>query len=438
MLCPNCGKCCDDAMSVCPSCGTRLRSARKSSVQHGGATQPQSNKGRSFSAPSDNRHSSFDVEHEQRRARTAGTNHIPRQAVASATGSSAKAKSKPKLSLVADNVENEKPNTEKKESPRELSTPIKRRYIDRTPEPSTNAEAERKKQNAQPTVTNPASELPYPIVYLPAKSADGSDVQIPYLNTPHGLVPWIATSAPQIPAQQNVVRNNRPTIDGNASPIDIDSLDDSNEDDSAENNNAFDDTNDSYEDEELPFEEEQEYDGNNATVQEDSDDPFDYTGDEEVNETYESDQYEPEPESEPEPHRQAAFKKRQESNHRPLTKEEQMDEEDDEAFQQAMKVTVKGSSDHKESKKKSPAFRSAISSKGSGQTKEKDATSKADSEKEQQTVFDGFDPNADHYYDDVKPAFTAERDHITKDFVIRVVGAIVIVIGLTVAMIYMV
>lgn len=82
---------------------------------------------------------------------------------------------------------------------------------------------EETKEPSSPTPV-PATETaqnvpatPYPIVYLTMKSTDGTDVQVPYLNTPNGLVPWITQAPQQVSAQISEAK--RTVEEGNVVPF---------------------------------------------------------------------------------------------------------------------------------------------------------------------------------------------------------------------------
>lgn len=402
-LCPKCGAGCDETMLICPRCGASLTSIHKPEPVKKTQGNKKNEKTRRFSAPSGEVNNASD-----RKGRTIrfepSEGRTGRQAVASATGATEKQHRK----FVSINNEplneskkaSDVTTTEEKKYPvaRGLSRPHMGEVEIDTP---TQEEHEVTGTQTKPQMMPSVPAAPYPIVYLPAKSIDGSDVQIPYMNTPNGLVPWIAqqtipSSPIQSSAQQETVEEE------NIVPFDASSI----------QQNAAE-----------PDESSRQQDDNLQT--ESDDDPFTYDSDSEVYENEDNSAAQDGSDSE-----------EQDNAEQYQSEEDKLDEEDDEAFQKALKVT-KHKTQNDAEKDKKVSFKSRIQTKEK-KTLIKNKETEQSNKPEVKTTFSGFDPNEDHYYDDRKPVYAAEKDHITKDFVLRIVGAIVIVIGLTVAMIYMV
>lgn len=427
-MCPKCGNGCDDTMLVCPKCGMSLSSIHRPEIDKRSQGNKKTGKVRSFSAPSGE--AGGTKEHKNKPTRLEPVEgRSGQQAVASATGSMDKTHRKPSLTPYEENA----PEVKQKSAPTEeqkRNSPVARGLI-RQHMDEVELDLPEETQESSSPAPVPATETvqnvpaaPYPVVYLTMKSTDGTDVQVPYLNTPNGLVPWI-TQAPQqqMPAQMSEAK--RTVEEGNVVPL-VPQVKSHVSQNYNETKQAEPDSEqDSYKEDGSGYDDGHQEDEAPDDV---SDDKFSYDDPE--------DSYEEEPEYTQDTDEQNALEQGPVSSQKAQTREEQLDEEDDEAFRKAMKVSSKKSDAAPEKGKKS------LKDKLPRMEKRKQENTKKDKEQtnepETKTVFHGFDPNEDHYYDDRKPVYAAEKDHITKDFILRVVGAFAIVIGLTIAMIYMV
>jgi len=176
---------------------------------------------RSFSAPSGEANGI--KEHKNKPARfepVEGRNG--QQAVASATGSIDKTRRKPSFTPYEENT----PEAKQKSAPTEeqkRNYPVARGLIRQHMDEVELDLPEETKEPSSPTpvpATATAQNVPaapYPVVYLTMKSTDGTDVQVPYLNTPNGLVPWITQAPQQAPSQISEAK--RTVEEGNVVPF---------------------------------------------------------------------------------------------------------------------------------------------------------------------------------------------------------------------------
>lgn len=426
-MCPKCGNGCDDTMLVCPKCGMSLTSIHRPESEKKLQGNKRTGKVRSFNAPSGEANGIKERKNKSTKFEPI-EGRSGQQAVASATGSTEKTRRKSSLTPYEENA----PESKQKSAPTEeqkRNYPVARGLIKQHMDEVELDLPEETKEPSSPTPV-PATETaqnvpatPYPIVYLTMKSTDGTDVQVPYLNTPNGLVPWITQAPQQMPTQISEAK--RTVEEGNVVPFVPQVKSHVSQNDSETKQAEPDSEQDSYKEDGSGYDDEYQEDEVPDGV---SDDKFSYDDSE--------DSYEEEPEYTQDTDEQNALEQGSVPSRRAQTREEQLDEEDDEAFRKAMKVSSKKSDAAPEKGKKS------LKDKLPRVEKKKQESAKKDKEQtnepETKTVFHGFDPNEDHYYDDRKPVYAAEKDHITKDFILRVVGAFAIVIGLTIAMIYMV
>lgn len=300
-----------------------------------------------------------------------------------------------------------------------------------------------KKENNRPKNSTPLGlpqmELfnipgaPYPVTYMEQPAgANGAIIKIPYLVTDKGLQPWI---------------NTPPVVDGETRPI----PETTRNDEESVSDGPDIDMPDALDEPDFDFDPEAEADipGREDNSPAKDDVPmFDEPDFDEPN--FESSEAEPISAEQPKETDSSLFMAPEDEmpsaaheDEKPAvktelrkkkTKEEQLDEEDEEAFEKALRVTNKTA--EKEEKKKK--LKDML---GGKRTEEKIDTSEESSdeeEEESETSFDGFNPNEDHYYDDTPPSYPSDKDHITVDFILRVFGAFALIIFVVIALIYMV
>lgn len=323
------------------------------------------------------------------------------------------------------------------------------------------------------------NDAPYPVVMIPMQGVDGSTVEVPYLSTPTGLIPWIRQPVASV-AQQFSIEDaqSRPITERkkrrSPAPDESDYENEPEDPTEEEPNFEFEDPSDvddedddrgyaggySKDSDEPDFE--TEFDGSSEENSEEYEDEDDEESDEDeeygneyadernsVFDDYEDSEDDEDEDEDEEPVKPAPKKRKK-------TKEEIMDEEDEEDFQKALAVKKNGESSQKGFSDGRQSFAEKLMSRVSkkkdddeeekkkivaNRKKSKDEEideDEEDDEDELETTFDGFDPNEDHYYDDTEPSYEADKDHITADAVLRVLGAIGLVIIVTICMIYMV
>ena len=281
---------------------------------------------------------------------------------------------------------------------------------------------------------------PYPVTYIDQPAGEnGASIKIPYLVTDKGLQPWV--NVPTVvdgdtrPIIETPPETESHTLDG----PDIDTPDDMPEFDfepefSDPSEPSFEDSAAPSFEEPLPFEESEENDAptpavtndvQNQKVEEDSS-PASAASDLFTAPNEDGALSEPEPAS-----------KEDSLEHRSKSKEEQMDEEDEAAFLKALKVTDK-KAEKEEKKKKAKDRLFGKREDHEDKANVEDDQENNDDEEMNETVFDGYNPNSDHYYDDTTPTFQADRDHITLDFVLRIAGVVGVIVFVVIALIYMV
>lgn len=412
-MCPKCRNVCDDSMMVCPKCGASLSSGHRSDTERKLQSNKKSASGISMRAPSAE---TYEEGEHNNRERKYTEKRGGQQAVASAIGHTENSHSR--FTPLGDDATKSKDQVTAENAKRSTQAPrgIVRRPNRPIPEvdinPSNNAQPSRPSAATPAPATKNAPQSPYPVVNCPMKSTDGTVVEVPYWVTPDGLVPCISYQAvPDL--------NNAETETVTPTPLSPDTFtqqngsgsiklpvgsDDAKEDPSGRRDAAK---------EEPPKDQNQE------------DDKFSYDDFDDTEES--SEDFAPNANESGDVTPPAASTEARENQN-------ELDLEDDEAFRNAMRVSK---TPPKTPNKEKNSLKSQWLRRRSKDHDDQEKTDQSDAQTPK-TVFQGFDPNADHYYDDKKPVYAAEKDHVTKDFVVRVLGAIAIVCGLTIAMIYMV
>lgn len=496
ILCRNCKKMVEDSWTICPGCGKPI--SHKSNPNNKPQSKPMAEKSQKI-IPKENKKDDTSISPKPVKKRQIKTVSAPSgnemddiaksihvtkpknkrldfagasSTVATATGSG-KTAAKPKAAPIketlledddtlVDDIFDDAPATKASDpepaKPAASSTKkqypatrgLRRPHRDEDEETATTDVVEEKEEQPQNNVPLglPQMELfnipgaPYPVTYMEQPVGNsGAKIKIPYLVTDKGLQPWVNTP-PIVDGETRPLQEAIPTPSTSESEkpdIEMPDMPDDMPDMPEEAGFDFDPTADAPDfedgapaDEDIPT-----FDEPNFSTPEPEDvqmEPakeekketpslFDMPDEAEDGEQKDTKEEPPVSKAKVEP------KKKK-------TKEEQMDDEDEEAFMKALKVTDKKA--EKEEKKKNLK---AILGKKPDQQEELEAEeSSADTndDEDTETSFDGFNPNEDHYYDDTKPTFQTEKDHITIDFILRVVGAFALVIFVAIALIYMV
>lgn len=475
ILCKNCRKMCEDSWTVCPGCGKPL--SRKSNPNNKPQQKPKTEKSQTIIKKEDVTESSPTLKPKKRIAKTVSAPSggdmnsfakslntakpknkrldftAPTPAVATATSVSNDVPIKESF-LDDDTVEDviEEPVVQK--TPPQKTVPAAeqkqypvarglRRINKDNEEDASDTEVARDQNEQQKNNTPlglPQMELfnipgaPYPVTYMEQPAgANGAMIKIPYLVTDKGLQPWINTP-PVVDGETRPIPEVTPnTAEDNAFEPDIEISDTSDEPDfdfDPESEASVPDFEDnSPEEDNVPAFDEPDFDEPNFEAVEAKRPSVDQPKetDSHLFEMPEEDAAPSNPEEEKPVTKPEPKKKKK-------TKEEQLDEEDEEAFAKALRVTSKSA--EKEEKKKK--LKDMLDGKKTEEkATENDGPAEEGSE-ESETSFDGFNPNADHYYDDTPPTYPSDRDHITVDFILRVFGAFALIIFVVVALIYMV